>query len=340
MKQFALAAVLGMATLLSTPRAEAGPSVDAIKARGQLICGVGENAVGFAQPQADGKYMGFAVDICRAVSVAILGDATKVKFVPLQADKRFPALKAGEVDLLVSGSTFTMTREVEHGFEFPAVYLYDGQGIMLPSKLGKRSAKELNGISICVASGTTTERNLANYFRENKRTYKPMPMAKVEDLRAAFFAGKCDALSADATALYAMRAAYAPNPREYLIVPELLSKEPLSLIVRSGDPQFSSIVRWAFYAMVQAEEDGITSKNVDDMLKSEDRDVQRLLGVKPGQGKPLGLDDAWVYKIVKQVGNYGESFERNLGAGSVLKIPRNLNALWTKGGMQYSPPFH
>jgi general L-amino acid transport system substrate-binding protein len=340
MKQFALVAALGTAVLASSPRAEAGATVDAIKARGELICGVRESAVGFAHQLADGKHAGIAVDICRAISIAILGDAAKQKFVPLQADKRFPALKAGEVDILISGSTFTMTREVEMGFEFPAIYLYDGQGIMLPRKAGKRSAKELDKVSICVTASTTTERNLANYFRDNKKTYKPMPMAKIEDLRAAFFGGKCDALSADATALYAMRAAYAPNPQDYLIVPELLSKEPLSLIVRSGDPQFSSIARWTFYALVQAEEDGITSKNVDDMLKSEDRDIQRLLGVKPGQGKPLGLDDAWVYRIVKQVGNYGEIFERNLGAGSVLKIPRGLNAQWSKGGMQYAPPLH
>jgi general L-amino acid transport system substrate-binding protein len=338
MKQFALAAALGLAALLSPPRAEAGPTVDAIKARGALVCGVRESAVGFAHQLADGKYAGIAVDICRAISIAILGDATKAKFVPLQADKRFPALKAGEVDILISGSTFTMTREVELGFEFPAVYLYDGQGIMLPRKLGKRSAKELNGVSICVTSGTTTERNLANYFRENKRTYKPMAMAKMEDLRAAFFGGKCDALSADATALYAMRAAYAPNPAEYVIVPELLSKEPLSLIVRRDDLQFSSIARWTFYAMVQAEEDGITSKNVDDKLKSEDPEIRRLLGVKPGQGKALGLDDDWVYKIVKQVGNYGESFERNVGMGSPLKIERGLNRLWSQGGLQYAPP--
>ena len=340
MRKLAVVLAIGMTALLSPLRAEAGPTLDAIKARGELICGVRESAVGFAHQLADGKHAGIAVDICRAISIAILGDAAKVKFVPLQADKRFPALKAGEVDILVSGSTLTMTREIELGFEFPAIYLYDGQSIMLPRKLGKRSAKDLDGISICVTAGTTTERNLANYFRENKKTYKPVTMAKLEDLRAAFFAGRCDALSADSTALYAMRKAYATNPQDYLIVPELLSKEPLSLIVRSGDTQFGSIARWTFYAMVQAEEDGITSKNVDQMLKSEDPDIRRLLGVKPGQGKALGLDDAWVYRIVKQVGNYGESFDRNLGANSELKISRGLNALWTKGGMMYAPPLH
>ena len=340
MKQFALAAALGTAALLSSPTAEAGPTVDAIKKRGELICGVRESAVGFAHQLPDGKYAGIAVDLCRAISIAILGDAAKQKFVPLQADKRFPALKAGEVDILISGSTYTMTREIEHGFEFPAIYLYDGQGIMLPSKVGKRSAKDLNGLSICVTAGTTTERNLANYFRENKRTYKPMPLPKLEDVRTAFFGGKCDAISADASALYAMRAAYAPNPRDYLIVPELLSKDPLAIIVRSGDPQFTSIARWSFYALVQAEEDGITAKNVDEMLKTEDVEIRRMLGVKEGQGKALGLDDAWVYKMVKQVGHYGEIFDRNLGSGSQLKVSRGINALWTKGGMQYAPPFH
>jgi len=223
---------------------------------------------------------------------------------------------------------------------FPAIYLYDGQGFLVPRKLGKRNLKDLNGVSICVAGGTTTERNLANHFRAAKMTYKPVVMEKVEDLRAAFFGGRCDVYSGDVMALYATRAAYAPIPQEYMVLPELISKEPLALIVRSGDQRFAEIVRWSFFALVQAEESGITQRNVDDMTKSDNDDIKRFLGVTPGIGKALGLDDKWVYNIVKQVGNYGESFERNLGAASQLKVARGLNSLWTQGGMQYSPPFN
>ena len=340
MRSLALAVSVGAASVFSIAGAEAGPSLDAVKARGELTCGVRGDSVGFAHAAADGKYVGLAVDICRAISAAVLGDASKVKFTPLPADKRFPALKAGDVDVLVSGTTLTMTREVGLGFEFPAIYLYDGQGFMVPRKLGKRSVKDLNGASICVASDTTSERNLANYFRAHKMTYKPVVLQKIEDLRAAFFGGRCDVFSGDTMALYAMRAGYAPIPQEYMVLPDQISKEPLALIVRSGDTQFADIVRWAFYAMVQAEESGITTKNVDEMAKSDDPDVKRLLGVTAGLGKALGVDDKWVHNIVKQVGNYGESFERNLGAGSQIKVPRGLNALWSQGGMQYSPPLH
>ena len=335
---FALA--IGVASLLPVSQVEAGPSLDAVKARGQLVCGVGGPALGFASALADGKYVGIAVDICRAISVAVLGDATKVKFVPLAADKRFPALKAGEVDVLVSGTSQTMSRDIGQGVELPAIYLYDGQGFLVPRKLGKRAVKDLNGLSICVAANTTSERNLANYFRLNKMTYKPVALEKVEDLRAAFFAGRCEVYSGDALALYGTRAAYAPIPQEYMVLPEMISKEPLSLVVRENDALFGSIVRWTFNAMLQAEESGITSKNVDEMTNSENPDIKRLLGVTPGLGKLLGVDEKWIYNIVKQVGNYGESFERNLGAGSQLKIPRGQNMLWNQGGLHYSPPFH
>ena len=321
-------------------QAEAGQLLDAVKARGELVCGVRGDTLGFAHPLGDGRYAGLDVDVCRAIATAVLGYATKVKFVPLPAEKRFPALKAGEVDVLVTGTTLTMSREVGQDFEFPAVYLYDGQGFLVPRKLGKRNLKDLNGVSICVAGGTTTERNLANHFRTVKMTYKPVVMEKVEDLRAAFFAGRCDVYSGDVLALYAARAAYAPIPQEYMVLPELISKEPLSPIVRRGDRQFADIARWAVLALVQAEESGITQRNVDDMAKSDNDDIKRFLGATPGVGKALGLDDKWAYNIVKQIGNYGESFERNLGAGSQLRIPRGLNALWTQGGMQYSPPFH
>ncbi len=319
-------------------RAEAGPVLDAVKARGELICGVPAESVGFSTV-VNGKYVGLAVDVCRAAGAAIFGDATKVKFVPLPPDKRFPSLKSGEVDLLVSNSTVTLTRAAELGFDFLAVYFYDGQGMLVRRKLGKRSIKDLNGMSVCVAGGTTSERNLANYFNANKMTFKPVVLPKVEEVRAAFFGGKCDAYTADAAALYVARAAYAPAPQDYMVLLGLMSKEPLAQVVREGDAAFARIVRWSFLAMIEAEEKRITSKNIDDMLKSEDETIKRLLGVTPGLGKSLGVDDRWVYNVVKQVGNYGESFDRNLGAGSGLKISRGQNALATEGGMHYAPPF-
>lgn len=330
---------VGTAAALFGLGAEAGPILDAVKARDQLICGVPGPTVGFAS-EVNGKYVGLDVDVCRAAAVALLGDAAKVKFVPLAADKRFPALKDGEVDLLVSNSTLTLTRTTEAGFEFLAVYFYDGQGMLVPRKLNKRTVEELNGASICVAGGTTSERNLASHFRASKLSYKPVVLQKVEDVRATFFGGKCDAYTADAALLYAARAAYAPNPAEYMVMPKLISKEPLAQIVRDGDAAFARIVRWSFFAMVEAEEKRVSSKNVDDMLKSDDENIKRLLGVTPGLGKALGIEDRWVYNIVKQVGNYGEVFDRNLGAASPLKVSRGLNALWTEGGMQYAPPFH
>ena len=338
MRHAVLAGIIGLALAIPGLPAQAGPILDAVKARGQLICGVPGPTVGFAN-EVNGKYAGLDVDVCRAAAVAILGDSAKVKFVPLQADKRLPALKVGEVDLLVSNSTLTLTRAAEAGLEFLAIYFYDGQGIMVPRKAGKRAVKDLNGMSICVAGGTTSERNLANYFKARKLTYKPVVLQKVEDVRTTFFGGKCDAYTADAAALYAARASYASIPQEYMILSELISKEPLAQIVREGDPAFSRLVRWSFFAMVEAEEKGVSSKNVDDMLKSDDENIKRLLGVTPGLGKALGIDDKWAYNIVKQLGNYGEIFDRNLGAASPLKVARGLNALWSEAGMQYAPPF-
>ncbi len=338
MRNAICAGVVGLVAAVVGLPATAGTILDAVKARGQLICGVPGPTVGFAN-EVNGKYVGLDVDICRAAATALLGDAAKVKFVPLLADKRLPALKAGEVDLLVSNSTLTLGRAAEAGFEFLAVYFYDGQGMLVPRKLNKRTIEDLNGASVCVAGGTTSERNLANHFRASKLTYKPVVLQKVEDVRASFFGGKCDAYTADAALLYAARAAYASNPADYMVLPKLISKEPLVQIVRAGDADFARIVRWSFFAMVEAEERRVNSKNVDDMLKSEDETIKRLLGVTPGLGKALGVDDRWVYNIVKQVGNYGEVFDRNLGAASALKVARGLNALWTEGGMQYSPPF-
>ncbi len=321
--------------------AHAGKDLDAVKARGQLICGINTGVAGFAQQDDKGKWTGLDVDVCRAVSAALFGDSEKVKYVPTTAQQRFTALQSGEVDVLSRNTTYTLTRDTALGLEFTGINYYDGQGFMVPKKLGVKSAKELNGATVCVQPGTTTELNLADYFRANKMTFKPVVIEKVEEIRAAFYAGRCDVYTTDASGLYSTRAANTPPPLkadDFIVLPEIISKEPLGPAVRQGDNQFADIVRWALFAMIEAEEYGITSKNVDEMLKSENPAIKRILGVTPGMGKALGVDEKWVYNIVKQVGNYGEAFERNVGMGSPLKIERGLNALWTKGGLQYAPP--
>ncbi|MBM3644270.1 MAG: amino acid ABC transporter substrate-binding protein [Alphaproteobacteria bacterium] len=321
--------------------AHAGKDLDAIKARGSLICGVGTGTAGFGLADSQGKWTGLDVDVCRAVAAAIFGDSEKVKYVPTTAQQRFTALQSGEVDMLSRTTTYTLTRDTALGFDFPGINYYDGQGFMVNKKLGVKSAKELNGATICVSPGTTTELNLADYFRANKLSFKPVVIEKADEIRAAFFSGRCDVYTTDASSLYSVRAANVPAPQkadDFIILPEIISKEPLGPVVRHGDNQLADIVRWAHFAMLEAEEYGINSKNVDQMLKSEDPVIKRILGVTPGMGKALGVDEKWVVNIVKQVGNYGESFERNVGMGSVLKIERGLNKLWTKGGLQYAPP--
>ena len=341
MKKVMLAALALAATALASNGALAGRDLDAIRARGSLICGVGLGTAGFMLADSQGKWKGLSVDVCRAVAATIFGDSEKVRYVPLTSQQRFTAVQSSEVDIVMGNATYTLTRDTALGLDFTGIYYYDGQGFMVPKKLGVKSAKELNGATVCVAPGTTTELNLADYFRANKMTFKPVVIEKVEEIRAAFYAGRCDVYTTDASGLYSTRAANTPapaKPDDFIILPEIISKEPLGPAVRQGDNQFADIVRWAFYAMVEAEEHGITSKNVDEMLKSDNPSIKRILGVTPGMGKALGVDEKWVYNIVKQVGNYGESFDRNVGMGSPLKIERGLNALWTKGGLQYSPP--
>ncbi len=334
-----MAAGIAAVTLLGVAgTAQAGKDLDAIKARGQLICGVNTGVAGFAQADSQGKWVGIDVDVCRAVAAALFGDSEKVKYVPTTAQQRFTALQSGEVDILARNTTVTLTRDTALGLDFTAVNYYDGQGFMVSKKLGVKSAKELNGATVCVEPGTTTELNLADYFRANKMTFKPVVIEKVEEVRAAFFSGRCDVYTTDASGLYSTRASNAPKPDDYMVLPEIISKEPLAPAVRHGDNQFADIVRWSQYAMLEAEEYGISSKTVDEMLKSDNPSIKRILGVTPGMGKALGVDEAWVVNIVKQVGNYGESFERNVGSGSPLKIDRGLNNLWTKGGIQYAPP--
>ena len=318
--------------------AEAGPTLDKVKQAGTISCGVPTGIPGFGMPDSQGKYAGFDVDICRALSAAVFGDSEKVKYVPLTAQQRFTALQSGEVDLLSNNTTWTLTRDTELGFNFAPVVFYDGQGFMVPKKLGVKTAKELNGATICVAPGTTTELNLADYFRANKMEFKPVVIEKVDEIYAAFFSGRCDVMTGDASALAAQRTGRASNPDDYMILTERISKEPLAPVVRHGDEQWHDVVDWAIYALIEAEEKGITQKNVDDMLKTDDPGIKRMLGVTPGTGKALGLDEKWAYNAIKAVGNYGEIFDKHLGLSSPLKLERGYNNLWTKGGLIYAIP--
>ncbi len=333
------ASVAASAVLVGSPgRAVAGATFDAVKQRGELVCGVHSALYGFGAPDDKGVWQGIDVDVCRAVAAAMFGDAKKVKYVPLSAQARLTAVQSGEVDVLSRNTTWTLTRDTANGLNFTGVNYYDGQGFMVPKNLGVTSAKELSGATVCVQTGTTTELNLADYFRANKMEFKPVTIEKYEEVTAAFIAGRCDAITSDGSQLAAIRANDTPNPDDYVILPELISKEPLGPSVRQGDDQWFDVVKWSLFAMVDAEERGVTSANVDEMLKSSDPNVQRLLGVTGDLGKGMGLDNKWAYNIIKQVGNYGESFERNVGMDSRLKLPRGLNALWTNGGLQYSPP--
>lgn len=335
------ARLMGLAvivSLLGLSPALAGKDLDAVVKKGFVQAGVNGGVFGFGMPDDKGVWKGLDVDTARAVAAALFGDASKVKFTPLTAQQRFTALQSGEIDLLTRNATRTLSRETQLGLNFVTVNYYDGQGFLVPKKLGVKSAKELEGATICVLPGTTTEQNVADYFRSNKMKWKPVVIESTSELAKTFFAGRCDVLTSDASQLAGTRAV-APNPKDYAILPEIISKEPLAPAVRHGDDQFRDIVDFSVLAMINAEELGITSKNVDEMLKSTDPVVQRFLGVTEGNGKALGLDEKWAYNIVKQVGNYGEVFERNVGVNTTLGLERGLNALWTDGGLMYSPPF-
>ncbi len=307
-----------------------------VQKRGELICGVSTGIPGFSNPDEKGKWAGFDVDLCRAVAAATLGDGSKIKLIPLTAKERLTALQAGEVDMLSSNTTWTMTRDTALGLNFAGISYYDGQGFMALKNLGVKSALELNGAAICVQSGTTTALNLADYFIENNMEYKPIAFDTSDQTVRAFKAGRCDVLTSDQSQLYALRIKLE-NPEDAVVLPEVISKEPLGPVVRQGDDAWLDIVKWTLYAMINAEEKGVTTANVDEMLKSTKPDILRLLGLEGIKGKGLGLNDDWAYQIVKQVGNYGEVFERNVGQGSPLKIDRGLNALWNRGGIQYAP---
>jgi general L-amino acid transport system substrate-binding protein len=313
-------------------------TLDDVKAKGSISVGVNEGLFGFSKPDEKGVWRGLDVDTARAISVAVFGAPDKLKFVPLTAKTRFTALQSGEIDVLTRNCTQTLGRETALGLNFVHVNYYDGQGFLVPKKLGVKSAKELDGATVCVLPGTTTELNLADYFRANNMKMKPVVIESTPELAKAFFAGRCDVLTSDASQLASTRTV-APNPDDYMILPEIISKEPLAPVVRHGDDQWYDIVNFSVLAMIAAEELGITSKNVDQMLKSEDPKIQRFLGVTAGNGKALGLDEKWAYNIIKLVGNYGEVFERNVGVNTPLKLERGLNEQWTKGGLMYAPPF-
>lgn len=336
MKRFKLSAVAVLLVLLFAGMAAAG-TLEEVRARGELIAGVNGGVFGFSMPNDKGVWEGLDVDTARAIAAAVLGDANKVKFVALTAVQRLPALQSKEIDVLCRNTTQTLTRETTNGLNFVQVNYYDGQGFLVPKALGVKSAKELDGATVCVLPGTTTELNAADYFRANGMQWKPVVIEQTAELNKAFFAGRCDCLTSDVSQLAAQRSV-APNPDDYAILPEVISKEPLAPVVRHGDDQWYDIVNWTMMALIQAEEFGITSKNIDQFLSSNNPGIQRFLGVDPGLGKALGLDDDWVVKIIRQVGNYGEIYERSVGPNTPLGLERGLNALWTDGGLMYAAP--
>ena len=330
-----LAAVVGLGLATS---AHAGKTLDAIKSRGQVVCGVNTSAPGFSAADSQGKWTGLDVDFCRAVAAAVLSDASKVKFVPLNSQQRFASLQAGEIDVLSRNSTWTLTRDASLGVVFTGINYFDGQGFMVPKKLKIESAKKMGGATVCVQAGTTSEKNVADYYGANGLKYKPVVFDTAEAITSAFCSGRCQVYTTDMSDLAGARTK-APKPDDYVILPEVISKEPLGPSVRRGDDEWFQIVRWAGFAMLEAEENGLTQANVDQQKSgSKDPSVQRFLGVSEDTGKLIGLDKEWAYRIVKQVGNYGESFERNLGPKSPIGLPRGANNLWTKGGLMYAPP--
>ena len=326
-------------SLLLAGSSHAGPTLDAVKSQGFVRCGVNESLPGFAHPDDKGNWSGFDVDFCRAVAATVLHDPNKVKFIPSSAKERFTLLQSGEADLLSRNTTWTFARDSALGFDFAAITFYDGQGFMVPKKLKVKSVKDLGGASICLLTGTTTELNLADYFRTHGMPYSPVVFEGPDEAVAAYGSGRCDAFTTDRSGLAAQRVRL-PNPEEHVVLPEVISKEPLGPLVRHGDNQWEDIVRWTIYAMILAEEKGLSSKNIDQVKKTtRDPEVKRLLGLEGDLGKKLGLDNDWAYQVIKHMGNYGEVYERNVGPNTALKLDRGLNAQWTQGGLLYAPPF-
>jgi general L-amino acid transport system substrate-binding protein len=328
----AVAAVLAFAA-----SAASAQTLNTVKSRGMLNCGGNGTLAGFGLPDAQGNWSGLDVDFCRAIAAAVLGDAKKVKFVPLSAKDRFTALQSGEVDVLARNTTWTSSRDTSLGLNFTGVNYYDGQGFMVRKTLKVNSALELSDASVCVQQGTTTELNLADYFRANNMKLKSVTFATANEAVKAYDSGRCDAFTTDASGLYSERLRLA-GPDDHIVLPEIISKEPLGPSVRHGDDQWFDIVKWVHYAQINAEELGISTKTLDESMKSTNPDIKRLLGSEGNYGEQLGLGKDWAVNIIKQVGNYGESYDRNVGDGSPLKIARGLNRLWSKGGIQYAPP--
>jgi general L-amino acid transport system substrate-binding protein len=337
MKRKLLSLAIGAAASLSAASASAA-TLDDVKAKGFIQCGVSQGLIGFSNPDEQNNWTGMDVDFCRAVAAAVFNDGQKVKFTPLSAKDRFAALTSGEVDILSRNTTWTMGRDTSQGMKFAGVMYYDGQGFMAKKSLGVDSALKLSGATVCTQTGTTTELNLADYFRANNMTYQVVAFEKNEEVLKAYDEGRCDAFTTDQSGLYADKLKMA-NPDDHVVLPEIISKEPLGPVVRQGDDQWFNVVKWTYFALLNAEELGITSANVDDLkANSQNPEIRRVLGAEGEFGAGIGLANDWVVNIIKAVGNYGEIFERNVGESTPLKIARGKNELWTKGGLQYGPP--
>jgi general L-amino acid transport system substrate-binding protein len=336
-KRHFIAASTAALSLGISVAAEAGARLDALKARGQLVCGVNTGLAGFALADSTGRWTGIDVDLCRAIAASMFGDPEKVRYVPLNTQQRFTALQTGEIDILSRNTTWTLTRDTQQGLNFAGTLYYDGQGFMVAKKLGVKSARELDGAAVCVQPGTTTELNLADYFRANNMKFKPVVIENLQEVNAAFFAGRCDVLTTDASGLAAILSKDAPNKgADHVILPELISKEPLGPAVAQGDEQWIDIVRWTIFALLEAEEYGISSTNVEQLAKdTTNPNIARILGKTPGMGKAIGLPEDWVVRAVKAVGNYGQMWDRHI---KPLGLPRGLNNLWNNGGLMYAPP--
>ena len=343
MKRKILAWALGAAVSAVAASAASAGTLDDVKAKGFVQCGVSQGLKGFSEPDSNNNWTGMDVDFCRAVAAAIFNDPSKVKFSPLSAKERFTALQSGEIDILSRNTTWTMGRDTSLGLKFAGVMYYDGQGFMVPKSLGVDSALKLDGATVCTQTGTTTELNLADYFKANNMKYQVVAIENNDEVLKAYQEGRCDIFTTDQSGLYAERLSFA-NPDDHVVLPEIISKEPLGPVVRQGDDAWFNVVKWTYYALVNAEELGITQANVDEMMKSPNPEIKRVLGVKnddgtaAGFGTGIGLNEEWVVQIIKATGNYGEIFERNVGTNTPLKIARGINALWKNGGIQYAPP--
>ncbi len=332
------AALLAGVLALSAPvmaQGSGSKTIDDIRSKGVLSCGVSTGVAGFSLADSKGVVQGIDADTCRAVTAAVLGDASKIRFVPLTTTNRFTALQSGEIDLLVRSTTWTLSREANLGLLFAGVNFYDGTGFLVKKSMGVKTAKEMDGATICVQPGTSTELAVADFYRVNKLKFTPVLIQELAEIQGAFLSGRCDAYSTDLSALAAFRFQQGPKKEDFVLLPDVISKEPLGLMVRKGDDKFFDVVRWTMFAMYQAEESGVTQANVDEMAKSTNPEIRRLLGLEGDLGKAMGLDNKFAVNIVKAVGNYGEMWDRNI---TPMGIPRGINNLWNKGGLHYPPP--